>query len=458
MRVSKIQLTDLGPFDDVTLEIPAPPDGSQGELVLFEGPNGSGKTTLLQSICAALELFFYGVFPEHNVGAVQGRMQGERAHASVEFVGLESAGQMTPISFGLTRRAPRSFAQSTPLAQQIGGAFLSGFQKLPWAPFAYHGASSTPVLSSEGPRDVQFNPFRDALYLGQNSGVKNFARDIGQFLTNLESERTRALVYALERATPEERAVMEARARSQASSLQRVQDSLSDVLGWKVSFKFDIQRQAPTVLFDGQAIPLEHLGEGLRRTFSWLTDLLVRLELVLWKDASRSPLEQEFLLFLDEVDQSLHPTMQMRLMPTLRKLFPRARIYATTHSPFVVASVEEGYVFSIRPDHKTHRVSGVVESQHLQGGRTLESVVNDVFDAPATFIDETSRTELQKHKAQVDALRSGGEIDEVDFMERRRRLHELGEEVWTVVAMREVPARKKIEEIKQRASAREAGE
>jgi predicted ATP-binding protein involved in virulence len=453
MRVSKIQLTDLGPFDDVTLDIPAPPDGSQGELVLFEGPNGSGKTTLMETLVGglamALDTASYG-----GPSLARRKQSTSQAHLTWQPSGVLEAWKISLFG-GHPAHKPngQSFSQSHEMAGLQAALRGSREARVVCGAFAYDGLPVTPSMKSQGPRELEHGPLYGALSFGREEPL---ARQFGQVLTNIESERTKAMAYALER--PAERERLQQRAGALLASQRRMEDALSRVLDREVRFAFELQRQAPRVLFDGEEVQLDLLGEGMRRTFSWLADLMARLELTVWEDEARAPFDQEFLLFLDEVDQSLHPTMQMRLMPTLHKLFPQARIYATTHSPFVVASVEEGYVFSIRPDHRTHRVSGAVESQHLQGGRTLESVVNDVFDAPATFIDETSRTELQKHKAQVDALRSGGEIDEVDFMERRRRLHDLGEEIWTVVAMREVPARKKIEEIKQRASAREAGE
>jgi len=52
MRLTRIELHDVGPFADATFEIPAS-DGDGG-VVLFEGPNGCGKTTLALMIAAAV--------------------------------------------------------------------------------------------------------------------------------------------------------------------------------------------------------------------------------------------------------------------------------------------------------------------------------------------------------------------------------------------------------------------
>ncbi|HVK66055.1 MAG TPA: ATP-binding protein, partial [Polyangium sp.] len=53
MRVARLELSGIGPFEDAVFEVPEPPAGSSGELVFFEGPNGCGKTTIAQAIALA---------------------------------------------------------------------------------------------------------------------------------------------------------------------------------------------------------------------------------------------------------------------------------------------------------------------------------------------------------------------------------------------------------------------
>jgi energy-coupling factor transporter ATP-binding protein EcfA2 len=415
------------------------PSGS-GELVLFEGPNGSGKTTILQGLCALLEGVFDGAFTKHNYVQVHSRFQAKDGDIGAGFDGLAEPHKTSRLA--LKQANVAFFRDPAPLFSAMVRGLKDPSLGVPWGAFAYHGSYSTPSLRSEGPKDLAMNPFEEALSFSGGT----LSGSIGQILTNMESARTRARLYAMERTDPQEKSTLEARAQAQADALQRMQEALSLVLGWQVRFQFDLDRYAPTVLFDGNPIPLEHLGEGMRRTFSWLVDLLARLELIRWEDRSRTPMDQEFLLFLDEVDQSLHPTMQMRLMPALRRLFPRARIYATTHSPFVVASVEDGHVFPIRPDPVTRRVNGTIEAQRLTGGKSLETVVAEIFDVPAVFIDRKTRDALEEHKRLLEQLRSGQPVDWPRLLETRRCLRSLGEEVWVVAAMREVPVRKQIED------------
>ncbi len=147
---------------------------------------------------------------------------------------------------------------------------------------------------------------------------------------------------------------------------------------------------------------------------AWLSDLCARLELTRWKDTSRSPFDQDFWLLLDEIDQSLHPELQRHILPAVRRLFPNARIYATTHSPFVVASAPDGCVFPIRPDPATHHVRGAVAPVKLGPGRSLSWAVEEVFDVPSSFVDDATIARLEQHKAAVDKLRRG-EIEGFDW-------------------------------------------
>jgi hypothetical protein len=104
-----------------------------------------------------------------------------------------------------------------------------------------------------------------------------------------------------------------------------------------------------------------------------------------------------------------------------------------------VASVGEGQVFSIRPDKKTHLVTGETEPTALLPGQSLSWIVEEIFDTPSMFLDEETRTRLAAHERDVKALRARKSIDWEPFLANRRWLMSLNDEVATIVGMREVP-------------------
>jgi hypothetical protein len=290
-------------------------------------------------------------------------------------------------------------------------------------------------------------------------GALSFGREspastkFGQFLINTEYERIQSKLYAAEKNRAEDVSGFERLAHLRSDSLNRIQEALSRVLDRRVRIEFPIGHNAPRILFNDQEVPIDLLGEGMRNTFSWLADLMIRLERIQWTDKERSPFDQDFWLILDEIEESLHPRMQARILPALRELFPNARIYATTHSPFVVASAGEGTVFRIKPDIKTGRVSGKIESVKLEHGQSLEWVVSEIFNAPSGFVDNETRNALDLHERGIRAIRAKQELDWDGFTKGRDFLLSLNEEVRTVVSMREVPVRALIaDKLRERAA------
>ena len=55
------------------------------------------------------------------------------------------------------------------------------------------------------------------------------------------------------------------------------------------------------------------------------------------------------IVLIDEVDLSLHPTWQKRIMGILKEQFPRIQFICATHSPFIIQSLEEGELITL--DH-----------------------------------------------------------------------------------------------------------
>jgi AAA domain, putative AbiEii toxin, Type IV TA system/AAA domain len=435
MRISRLELDGIGPFEQAVFEIPPPPEGTTGELVLFEGPNGCGKTTIVQAISSfggsdelIQRLHDQGELAEDIGPPISQFVQRFRSDGEAIVRIEHGADWWRTYGFKPGRVGPWN---GTP-----GPAFPASARR-GWAAFAYKGHLPTPVIATKGPAEIDAPPLRGALSFG---AVEPASAHFGQLLVNLDQEVAKAFREAHRDGLPSDRRLeLERLAASRQRMLDEIARAISEVLGRKVTFEVPIGHHAPTVLVDREPIPLDLLGEGMRSTLSWLADLLVRLHRIPWANTACSPLEQDFWLILDEIDESLHPALQRRILPTLRNLFPNARIYATTHSPFVVASVGEGYVFPIRPDKKTHLVTGETKPKELLPGQSLSWIVEEIFDTPSMFLDEETQAGLAAHERDVKALRTKKSIDWEPFLKNRRWLMGLNDEVATIVGMREVP-------------------
>nr|WP_291323196.1 AAA family ATPase [Desulfonatronospira sp.] len=88
---------------------------------------------------------------------------------------------------------------------------------------------------------------------------------------------------------------------------------------------------------DGQSLALEQLSDGYKTMIGLVIDLCARYTMA--NPHLSDPLESEGMVIIDEVDLHLHPTWQQRVVADLVKIFPNTQFILTTHSPFVLESL-----------------------------------------------------------------------------------------------------------------------
>lgn len=93
-------------------------------------------------------------------------------------------------------------------------------------------------------------------------------------------------------------------------------------------------------------VPATWLSQGYQSLIAWLSDFVGHILLEAGTPVEAADMEGTVLV--DEIDLHLHPTWQVRLIPALKKVFPKLQFIATTHSPMVLPALaaEEIYVLS----------------------------------------------------------------------------------------------------------------
>jgi predicted ATP-binding protein involved in virulence len=87
----------------------------------------------------------------------------------------------------------------------------------------------------------------------------------------------------------------------------------------------------------GQPLALHQLSDGYKTMLGLIIDLCARYAMA--NPHLPDPLESEGIVMIDEVDLHLHPTWQQRVIGDLVKTFPNTQFILTTHSPFVLESL-----------------------------------------------------------------------------------------------------------------------
>ncbi|MDR6578492.1 AAA family ATPase [Pseudomonas extremaustralis] len=86
----------------------------------------------------------------------------------------------------------------------------------------------------------------------------------------------------------------------------------------------------------------QSLSSGYLAIFEIYADLLMHTEY-----AQIKPSELTGIVVIDEIDAHLHVSLQRKILPFFTSSFPAIQFIVTTHSPFVLTSVDDAVIFDI---------------------------------------------------------------------------------------------------------------
>lgn len=149
------------------------------------------------------------------------------------------------------------------------------------------------------------------------------------------------------------------------------------------SFDLDVRGERLTTRFHrhtfshaGTPVPSISLPQGYQSVLTWLFDLVGQALAV--PGAPTDPAELRGLVLIDELDQHLHPALQVRLVPHLRRVLPKMQFIVTTHSPGLLSSFSPEEIVPLQWDERRGAVRVVDDSawadpQMLTGSEILST-------------------------------------------------------------------------------------
>ena len=91
---------------------------------------------------------------------------------------------------------------------------------------------------------------------------------------------------------------------------------------------------------DGERFPFGFLSDGQRSMAALAADIALRCVQLNPHLAGDAPYETQGIVLIDELDLHLHPNWQRVVVRNLTSLFPNVQFIATTHSPFIIQSLD----------------------------------------------------------------------------------------------------------------------
>jgi predicted ATP-binding protein involved in virulence len=120
---------------------------------------------------------------------------------------------------------------------------------------------------------------------------------------------------------------------------------------------------------------LSELGYGYQATLSWMVDFCKKL--FDRYPESENPLKEPAVLLVDEIDLHLHPQWQRTIIKYLSDIFTATQFIVTTHSPFILQSMENVNLYTLQREGDHTIVSHL--GNHSFIGWKIEEILSEVM-------------------------------------------------------------------------------
>jgi len=206
-----------------------------------------------------------------------------------------------------------------------------------------------------------------------------------------------------------------------ARLVKSLESTLLEITGTKFQFKIEKFPQISLfVVWGNIKLPFDVLPDGLRAIIGWLVHSLVMLDV--WLQGKGDPTNTEAIFLLDEIESHLHPAWQRKILPAFQRLFPKSQIIVATHSPFVIASLNHGWIHSLKVE-----ANGKVKNETPKAaskGDSYISVVEEIMGVKEWFDPETENLLAEFRKVRDKAYDSN--IAPEERTKAHQRANELG--------------------------------
>lgn len=165
---------------------------------------------------------------------------------------------------------------------------------------------------------------------------------------------------------------------------------------------------------DGTWIPFESLSDGYRGVIKIVSDIAARMCILNPYLKEDTFTQTPGIVVIDELDLSLHPSWQKRIVKLLEELFPKVQFICASHSPFIIQSLREGQLISLDSEIKDE-----------YSGQSIEDIAEDIMGI------ENPQYSDEKQKMYVLAQEY---FDKLNQVQCREDLKHVEEELMTLVA------------------------
>ena len=397
MKIDKLRLTHFRCFEDAEFEL-------DPRMTLVIGDNAKGKTTILEALSVAMGGFLLGI-PNPYVGETKKAFDRNLHSGDVQRYFVRNREKLTTeFRENCCVQATGSAGKYADLSWQrllkkAGGRTNNdGCRKLREEAsrrYNTHINTASSVEPESLPVLIYYGTGR--LWAGQKTQKSNQIKStniaFGYYYALKPDAQNRTLMPWLE--LTDHTAYQE---RTESKALAVVLDTIVNMTPDATKAYYSPKYGEVVVEFENSFFPYSDLSDGQRNIITLAGDLAMRcahLNDHLGRDAAR---KTPGIVLVDEIDANIHPSWQKELLPNLMKHFENIQFVVTSHSPFILQSLDQGKIINL--DHIDNP-----EQDADQWNRGVEDIVTEVMgvDTPRSALYQQMVEVAQKYYALLDA-------------------------------------------------------
>lgn len=418
LSFSKLNINGWRQFNSIDIEF-------HKRLTILTGSNGAGKSTILSIIRCYLSIdneinfiatpnvdgeltkFSFGDWIGSKFDEIFSREKREPSPQPI--VGSIIYSDQTTSNLSLPHVNQMQFALSRSNPKQINGTFIGSHRSPP----RYERIVNIPV-SGIKPEEA----LKDYISIRKaNETIVNYFKDgFHKQMSPLGSLKETLMSFAMVgvgnkylKPQPEIQGLFE-----------RFQEILKSVLPKEIGFlNLEIHPPEVIIVSSSGSFPIDGSSGGVMSIIHSAWQLFLAQETY----------GGNFVAILDEPENHLHPSMQRTFLINIVNTFKSAQFIVATHSPFIISSVEDSFVYALFP--QTSDASSIYSSaprsifsrklDQLHKAGPASEILRDVLGVPVTMPEWSA-----KNLEEITNSFSSQELTRETLTQLRERLASVG--------------------------------
>jgi predicted ATPase len=164
-----------------------------------------------------------------------------------------------------------------------------------------------------------------------------------------------------------------------------------------LSLEFDSKNYTFHIITSNrEKIGFNTLSDGYSAILNIVIELILRME-----EKSSKIYDMQGIVLIDEIETHLHIELQKKVLPFLTTLFPKVQFIVSSHSPFVLNSIENAVVYDLEhkirvTDLSAYSIDGIVEN-YFDIDKYSKSIKEKIIEYES-LVSKKEQTDKEKER------------------------------------------------------------